>query len=58
MNAILDVKKADLFDTREKVLQAQREAAKNPNHPINDGLMAFFDERKRLLESRKNDDKK
>ncbi len=59
MNAILDVnvKKADLFDTRDKVLHAQREAAKNPNHPINDGLMAFFEERKRNLESIKNDNK-
>lgn len=57
MNAILDVKKTDLFDTREKVLQAQREAAKNPNHPVNDGLKAFFEERKRALESIKNDNK-
>jgi hypothetical protein len=38
-------------------LQAQREAAKNPNHPVNDGLKAFFEERKRALESIKNDNK-
>ena len=57
MNAILNVKEKELFETREKVIQAQREAAKNPNHPVNDGLMAFFEERKRQLESLKNDNR-
>ena len=38
-----------LFDVREKLAQAQREAAKNPDHPINDGLKAHFEERKRNL---------
>ena len=57
MNAILNVKEKELFETREKIIQAQREAAKNPNHPVNDGLMAFFEERKRQLESLKNDNR-
>lgn len=40
---------ASLFETREEVAQAQREAAKNPEHPINNGLKAHFEERNRKL---------
>ncbi len=60
MNAltdILDTKRNTLFETRDKIAQAQREAAKNPDHPINDGLKAHFEERKRLLEALKNERK-
>ncbi|MEG2694547.1 MAG: hypothetical protein RR966_08570 [Acinetobacter sp.] len=60
MNAltdILDTKRNTLFETRDKIAQAQREAAKKPDHPINDGLKAHFEERKRLLEALKNERK-
>ena len=43
-----------LFDVREKLAQAQREAAKNPDHPINDGLKAHFEERKQKLAALKS----
>ena len=38
-----------ILEARNRVIQAQREAAKNPDHPINDGLKAHFEERKRNL---------
>ena len=43
-----------LFDVREKLAQAHREAAKNPDHPINDGLKAHFEERKQKLAALKS----
>lgn len=42
-------KNKSLLEARNRVIQAQREAAKNPDHPINDGLKAHFEERKRNL---------
>ncbi|MDC4987826.1 hypothetical protein OHW15_17990 [Acinetobacter baumannii] len=42
-------KTKSLLEARNRVIQAQREAAKNPDHPINDGLKAHFEERKRNL---------
>jgi hypothetical protein len=42
-------KPESLLEARNRVIQAQREAAKNPDHPINDGLKAHFEERKRNL---------
>ena len=42
-------KTESLLEARNRVIQAQREAAKNPDHPINDGLKAHFEERKRKL---------
>ena len=42
-------KTKSLLEARNSVIQAQREAAKNPDHPINDGLKAHFEERKRNL---------
>ncbi len=38
-----------ILEVRNRVIQAQREAAKNPDHPINDGLKAHFKERNRKL---------
>ena len=42
-------KTKSLLEARNRVIQAQREAAKNPDHPINDGLKAHFEERNRNL---------
>jgi hypothetical protein len=42
-------KTRSILEARNRVIQAQREAAKNPDHPINDGLKAHFEERKRKL---------
>ena len=42
-------KTESLLEARNRVIQAQKEAAKNPDHPINDGLKAHFEERKRKL---------
>jgi hypothetical protein len=47
-------KTISIFETRDKLDQAQIEAAKNPDHPINDGLKAYFEERKRKLAEIKN----
>ena len=43
-----DIKK-DIMAVRDEVHRLQDEAAKNPDHPINDGLKAHFEERKRKL---------
>jgi hypothetical protein len=43
-----------LFETREKVEKSLREAARNPDHLINDGLKAYFKERKQKLERLRN----
>jgi hypothetical protein len=45
---------ASLFKTREKVEKSLREAARNLDHPINDGLKAYFEERKQKLERLRN----
>ena len=44
-----------ILEARNRVIQAQKEAATNLDHPINDGLKAHFEERKRLLEALKNE---
>ena len=31
-------KTESILEARNRIIQAQREAAKNPDHPINDGL--------------------
>jgi hypothetical protein len=38
-----------ILEARNRVIQAQKEAATNLDHPINDGLKAHFEERKRKL---------
>ena len=48
-------KPESILEARNRVIQAQREAAKNSDHPISDGLKAHFEERKRLLEALKNE---
>lgn len=42
-------KTESLLEARNRVIQAQKEAATNLDHPINDGLKAHFEERKRKL---------
>lgn len=42
-------KSKSLFEIRDKIVQAQADAARNPDHPINDGLRKYFEERKRKL---------
>ena len=39
-------KTESLLEARNRVIQAQKEAAKNPDHPINDELKAHFVHRK------------
>ena len=39
-------KTKSLLEARNRVIQAQREAAKNSDHPISDGLKAHFEDRK------------
>ncbi len=38
-----------ILEARNRVIQAQKEAATNPDHPINDGLKAHFEDRQRKL---------
>ncbi|MFW2068003.1 hypothetical protein ACG9ZB_16175 [Acinetobacter johnsonii] len=47
-------KTESILEARNRVIQAQREAAKNPDHPINDGLKAHFEERKQKLAALKS----
>lgn len=47
-------KPESLLEARNRVIQAQREAAKNPDHPINDGLKAHFEERNQKLAALKS----
>ena len=42
-------KPESLLEARNRVIQAQREAAKNPDHPLNDGLKAHFEDRQHKL---------
>ena len=48
-----DIKK-DIMAVRDEVHRLQDEAAKNPGHPINDGLKAHFEERKQKLAALKS----
>ncbi|MFW3920752.1 hypothetical protein [Acinetobacter baumannii] len=41
--------KKDIMEVRKEVHRLQNEAAKNPEHPINNGLKAHFEERNRKL---------
>lgn len=41
--------KKDIMQLNEEMIKKQNEAVGNPNHPINDGLNAYFEERKRKL---------
>lgn len=47
-------KTESILEARNKVIQAQTEAAKNPDHPINDGLKAHFEDRKQKLAALKS----
>ena len=57
MNAILKKNKKDIMEVRKEVHRLQDEAAKNPEHWINDGLRKHFEEEKRKLELLKNGNK-
>ena len=51
--------KKDIMEVRKEVHRLQNEAAKNPEHPINNGLKAHFEERNRkLAEIKKSQSKK
>ena len=50
--------KKDIAAVRDEVHKLQDEAAKNPDHPINDGLNAYFEERKRKLDEIKKSQSK
>ena len=41
--------KKDIRKANEDVIKRQNEAVGNPHHPINNGLNAYFEERKRKL---------
>ena len=48
-------KTESLLEARNRIIQAQREAAKNSDHPISDGLKAHFEDRKcKLAEIKKS----
>ena len=50
--------KKDIMKVNEDVIKRQNEAVGNPNHPINDGLNAYFEERKyKLAEIKKSQSK-
>ena len=57
MNAILKEREKDIMEVRKEVQRLQDEAAKNPEHWINDGLRKHFEEEKRKLELLKNGNK-
>ncbi len=40
----------DIMQVNQEVISKQNEAVGNPNHPINDGLNTYFEERKRKLD--------
>lgn len=54
MNTILKGGDRNIIDINLEVIKRQDEAAKNPDHPINDGLKKYFEERKAKLEVLKN----
>jgi hypothetical protein len=41
--------KKDIMKLNEEMIKRQNEAVGNPNHPINDGLNAYFEKRKYKL---------
>lgn len=47
--------KRNIMQVRDEVIRLQNEAAKDPNHPSNDGLRAHFEETKRKLEQLKKE---
>ena len=47
-------KPESILEARNRVIQAQREAAKNSDHPISDGLKAHLEDRKCKLAELKN----
>ncbi len=48
-NPVLGNPNSDVAAVRAEVHRLQSEAAKNPDHPINDGLKQHFEEEKRKL---------
>ena len=38
------------MQVNQEVISKQNEATGNPNHPINDGLRKYFEERKKKLD--------
>lgn len=46
------------MEATKELIKQQTEAAKNPNHPINDGLHAHFAEQKRKLDEIKKSQSK
>lgn len=39
----------DILKVNEEIINRQNKAVGNPNHPINDGLNTYFEERRRKL---------
>ena len=56
-NPILGNPSSNIMEVNEEVIRLQDEAAKNPEHWINDGLRKHFEEEKRKLELLKNGNK-
>lgn len=52
-----NTKKRDLAEVNAEVIRLQAEAAKDPHHPINDGLWAHFEEVKRRLKELEDEKK-
>lgn len=44
-----NTKKRDFAEVNAEVIRLQAEAAKDPHHPINEGLWAYFEDRKKRL---------
>ena len=53
-NPILGNPNSNIMEVNAEVIRLQNEAAKNPEHWINDGLRQYFEERKQKLENLKN----
>lgn len=54
-NPILGNPNSSIMQIRDEVIRRQNEAAKDPSHPSNDGLRAYFEETKRKLEQLKKE---
>ena len=52
-NPILGNPNSNIMEVNAEVIRLQNEAAKNPEHWINDGLRQYFEERKQKLENLK-----
>ena len=50
--------KKDIMQLNEEMIKQQNEAVGNPNHPSNDRLNAYFEERKRKLDEIKKSQSK